>query len=131
MNAAFDIALFKGPVVVTALYFGLWYYLLQVVQRGTKYALKAEYEARGEVFDRYFGHHSSRLLHSDSCSLIRFDAACAATCGASKAGRLRRRPRLCSVPRLVGLCLAVLGRLPASPYCLGARRRSRGSRLRQ
>ena len=31
--------------------FGLWYYLLLSLQRGTKHALQAEYAARGEVFD--------------------------------------------------------------------------------
>jgi len=45
----------QGPVVVTAQYFALWYYLMQSLQRGTQYALQAEYAARGEVFDRYLG----------------------------------------------------------------------------
>jgi len=50
-----DIQLYTGPILVTAAYFGLWYYLMLGFQRGTKYALIAEYKARGEVFDRYFG----------------------------------------------------------------------------
>lgn len=55
---------YAGPILVTAAYFGLWYYLLLGLQRGTKYALIAEYEARGEVFDRYFG-HDGRMLAVD------------------------------------------------------------------
>lgn len=58
------LTMFRGPVVVTALYFGLWYYLLLSLQRGTKYALQAEYAARGEVFDRYFG-QDPRMLAAD------------------------------------------------------------------
>lgn len=54
MSPHIDPSLFQGPTVVTAAYFCLWYYLLLVVQRGTKYRLLAEYAARGEVFDRYF-----------------------------------------------------------------------------
>lgn len=64
MSAPLDAAAFRGPVVVTALYFGLWYYLLLSLQRGTKYALQAEYAARGEVFDRYFG-QDGRMLAAD------------------------------------------------------------------
>lgn len=64
MNHALDLALFKGPIVVTAVYFGLWYYLLLGLQRGTKYKLKAEYAARGEEFDRYFG-QDARMLAAD------------------------------------------------------------------
>jgi hypothetical protein len=64
MNPAVDFATFRGPVVVTALYFGLWYYLLLSLQRGTKYALQAEYAARGEVFDRYLG-QDGRMLAAD------------------------------------------------------------------
>ncbi len=64
MSSPFDAAVFRGPVVVTALYFGLWYYLLLSLQRGTKYALQAEYAARGEVFDRYFG-QDGRMLAAD------------------------------------------------------------------
>jgi hypothetical protein len=59
-----DVALFKGPIVSTALYFCLWYYLLLGRQRGMKYKLKAEYAARGEVFDRYFG-QDGRMLAVD------------------------------------------------------------------
>lgn len=55
---------YAGPIVVTAAYFGLWYYLLLGLQRGTKYRLIAEYKARGEVFDRYFG-QDGRMLAVD------------------------------------------------------------------
>ncbi|MEO7327410.1 MAG: MAPEG family protein [Minicystis sp.] len=55
------IALYKGPIVVTALYFCLWYYLLLGLQRGTKYRLRAEYAARGEEFDRYHGQDGQML----------------------------------------------------------------------
>lgn len=58
-----DAHAYTGPIV-TAAYFGLWYYLLLGLQRGTKYALIAEYEARGEVFDRYFG-QDGRMLAVD------------------------------------------------------------------
>jgi hypothetical protein len=64
MNPPVDLAMFRGPVVVTGLYFALWYYLLLSLQRGTKYALLAEYAARGEVFDRYFG-QDGRMLAAD------------------------------------------------------------------
>lgn len=59
-----DASPYVGPIVVTALYFGLWYALLLGLQRGTKYKLKAEYEARGEEFDRYFG-QDERMLAAD------------------------------------------------------------------
>jgi hypothetical protein len=64
MNPDVDLTMFRGPVVVTALYFGLWYYLLLRLQRGTKYRLLAEYAARGESFDRYFG-QDPRMLAAD------------------------------------------------------------------
>jgi hypothetical protein len=64
MHPDVDLTIFRGPVVVTALYFGLWYYLLLRLQRGTKYALLAEYAARGESFDRYFG-QDPRMLAAD------------------------------------------------------------------
>jgi len=38
---------------VTAAYFVLWYALLFGLQTRTKYRLRREYAARGEVFDRY------------------------------------------------------------------------------
>lgn len=59
-----DAATHTGPILVTAAYFGLWYGLLLGLQRGTKYALQAEYAARGEVFDRYFG-QDGRMLAAD------------------------------------------------------------------
>lgn len=48
-----DIAALRGPVTVTALYFSLWYTLLFGLQTRTKYRLRREYAARGQVFDRY------------------------------------------------------------------------------
>jgi len=53
-----------GPIVVTVLYFGLWYALLLGLQRGTKYRLRDEYAARGETFDRYFS-QDRRMLAAD------------------------------------------------------------------
>ncbi|MFO0757042.1 MAG: MAPEG family protein [Byssovorax sp.] len=64
MTQTLDIAVYKGPAVVTAAYFGLWYYLLLGLQRGTKYKLIADYAARGETFDRYFG-QDGRMLAAD------------------------------------------------------------------
>ncbi|MCA9572479.1 MAG: MAPEG family protein, partial [Myxococcales bacterium] len=49
------------PLTVTGAYFGLWYYLLLGLQRSTKYRLRDEYAARGEVFDRYFGQDGQML----------------------------------------------------------------------
>lgn len=64
MLHASDIVPFQGPIIVTAAYFCLWYFLLLGLQRGTKYKLKAEYAARGEEFDRYFG-QDRRMLAAD------------------------------------------------------------------
>lgn len=50
-----------GPVVVTAAYMVLWYYLLLGLQRGTKYRRKASYESEGKIFDRYFGQDEEML----------------------------------------------------------------------
>ena len=52
---------YVGSLLVTTAYFVLWYYLLFVLQRGTKYRLKKEYEAEGKVFDRYFGQDEEML----------------------------------------------------------------------
>jgi hypothetical protein len=52
---------FSGPILVTAVYFGLWYFLLLGLQRGAKYRLKARYESEGKVFDRYFGQDEEML----------------------------------------------------------------------
>lgn len=52
---------FTGPVVVTVVYFVLWYYLLLIVQRGTKYRLKDRYAKQGKTFDRYFGQDPEML----------------------------------------------------------------------
>lgn len=59
-----DVHAHTGPLLVTATYFALWYVFLLGLQRGTKYALIAEYAARGEVFDRYFG-QDPRMLAAD------------------------------------------------------------------
>ena len=59
-----DAPTYAGPILVTTAYFGLWYALLLGLQRGTKYALLAEYAARGEEFDRYFG-QDGRMLAAD------------------------------------------------------------------
>jgi len=59
-----DPATYSGPIVVTALYFGLWYSLLFGLQSRTKYRLLAEYADRGEAFDRYFG-RDGRMLAAD------------------------------------------------------------------
>jgi len=52
---------YLGPITVTFGYFVLWYYLLLIRQRGTKYRLQREYRARGKVFDRYFGQDEEML----------------------------------------------------------------------
>ena len=52
---------FAAPLIVTVSYFILWYYLLLILQRGTKYRLKGEYEASGREFDRYFGQDEEML----------------------------------------------------------------------
>lgn len=59
-----DAAPYQGPVLATALYFALWYAMLFGLQTRTKYALVAEYAARGEQFDRYFG-QDRRMLAVD------------------------------------------------------------------
>ncbi len=59
-----DVHAYTGPILVTVAYFVLWYYLLLGLQRGTKYALIAEYAANGAVFDRYFG-QDGRMLAVD------------------------------------------------------------------
>ncbi|TNE85058.1 MAG: MAPEG family protein [Deltaproteobacteria bacterium] len=64
MDHAAQLVAYRAPIVVTALYFGLWYGLLLGLQRGTKYKLIAEYAARGETFDRYFG-QDGRMLAAD------------------------------------------------------------------
>ena len=56
-----DATTYAGPIVVMGAYFALWYVLLLGLQRGTKYRLRDEYAARGEVFDRYFGQDPQML----------------------------------------------------------------------
>ncbi len=48
-----EIASLRGPITVTAAYFGLWYGMLFGLQSRTKYRLRREYAARGDDFDRY------------------------------------------------------------------------------
>lgn len=61
MQGTLDIGVLAGPVLVTVAYFALWYFLLIGLQRRTKYRLQREYEARGQVFDRYFGQDAQML----------------------------------------------------------------------
>ena len=61
MSPIIESADYTGPIVVTALYFGLWYGMLFGLQSRTKYRLIAEHAARGETFDRYFGQDSQML----------------------------------------------------------------------
>ena len=56
----------RGPIVVTVAYFVLWYGMLFGLQTRTKYRLRREYAARGEVFDRY---------HSPDPEMLRADRA--------------------------------------------------------
>ena len=64
MSQTIEAAALQGPVAVTAAYFGLWYAMLLGLQSRTKYRLRDEYAARGEVFDRYFG-QDPRMLAAD------------------------------------------------------------------
>lgn len=57
----FDADAFAGPVLVSAAYLLFWYWLLFVLQRGTKYRLQSQYAAAGKVFDRYFGQDEEML----------------------------------------------------------------------
>lgn len=61
MAAEIDVASFRGPILVTAGYLLLWYFLLVGIQRRTKYRLQREYASRGELFDRYFGQDEQML----------------------------------------------------------------------
>ncbi len=56
-----DATEFRGPLVVTAAYFGLWCFFLLGLQRGTKYRLVARYRDEGQVFDRYFSQDPEML----------------------------------------------------------------------
>jgi hypothetical protein len=56
-----------GPVLVTVVYFAVYYALLLRVLR-TKRRLRNEYLARGEEFDRYFS-QDRRMLAADRCVL--------------------------------------------------------------
>ena len=56
-----------GPVLVTVVYFAVYYALhLHVVR--TKRRLRSEYRALGEEFDRYFS-RDRRMLTADRCVL--------------------------------------------------------------
>lgn len=56
-----DIIQLRGPLVVTAAYFALWYAMLFGLQTRTKYRLKASYKREGKVFDRYHGQDPEML----------------------------------------------------------------------
>jgi len=58
MNTAIEA--YAGPVVVSALYL-LLYYIFMVRVGVLKYRLDAQYRARGEKFDRYFGQDRQML----------------------------------------------------------------------
>lgn len=64
MTTPAEVSTYQGPIVATAAFLGLWYALLMGLQSRTKYKLQAEYAARGEVFDRYFG-QDPRMLAAD------------------------------------------------------------------
>ncbi len=61
MNPALDPVSFQGPLLVTGVYFVLWYAMLFGLQSRTKYRLVREYTERGESFDRYFGQDRQML----------------------------------------------------------------------
>lgn len=61
MLTSSDPSVFSGPIIVTCLYFAYWYYLLLIKQRGLKDRLRKSYQAKGEVFDRYFGQNEEML----------------------------------------------------------------------
>lgn len=67
MNAPVDASLYAGPLTVTLVYLGL-YYAFQGNLVRVKGALQAEYAARGEKFDRYFG-QDRRMLAADRIQL--------------------------------------------------------------
>lgn len=50
-----------GPLIVTVVYFVLWYGLLFGLQSRTKYRLEARYAKDGKSFDRYFGQDPQML----------------------------------------------------------------------
>lgn len=56
-----------GPVLVTVVYFSVYYALHLHVLR-TKRRLRSEYRDRGEEFDRYFS-RDRRMLAADRCLL--------------------------------------------------------------
>lgn len=64
MQTTLALAEQTGPIVVTMAYLLLWYAMLFGLQSRTKYRLVAEYAARGETFDRYFG-QDGRMLAAD------------------------------------------------------------------
>lgn len=61
MQAVAEINLLTGPVLVTIIYFLMWYYLLFKIQVGTKFRLIKEYQNEGKVFDRYFSRDKQML----------------------------------------------------------------------
>ena len=64
-----DLSAFTGPILVTAAYFVLWYALL-FRQTRTKRRLRAEYEARNQTFDRYFGQDRQMLAVDRAAVLV-------------------------------------------------------------
>ncbi len=62
-----DIQPYIGPVIVTALYIGV-YYAFQILVLRVKNRLGAEYAARGEKFDRYHG-GDREMLAADRAQL--------------------------------------------------------------
>ena len=54
----------RGPIVVTAAYFLVFYAMLFGLQTRLKYRLRREYAERGEVFDRYRT-PDGRMLRAD------------------------------------------------------------------
>ena len=67
MNETLDAAYQAGPITVTLIYVGL-YYAFQIHGMRVKTRLTAEYRARGEKFDRYFG-QDREMLAADRIQL--------------------------------------------------------------
>lgn len=61
MNEIINSHNLAGPIIVTIIYFFVWYYFLFVVQSKTKFGLIAKYKKAGKVFDRYFGQDKEML----------------------------------------------------------------------
>ena len=100
-----DSGSFTGPVLVTAAYFVLWYVLL-FRQTRTKRRLSAEYKARNQSFDRYFG-QDRQMLAADRAAantheqMVPFERALVARCRGFSLGRDDSRCALCSFARFI------------------------------